>query len=90
MKIKDRIKLILGDVRKDEYQATEKLIGNAKGLKIADIACGTGTFIERYHNENDVLGVDINPENVAYCKAKNLNVILGDATKLPFEASSST
>jgi ubiquinone/menaquinone biosynthesis C-methylase UbiE len=53
-----------------------------KGKKTLDIGCGTGDFL-RYDTKNFV-GVDVNAEAIAIAKSRGLNVVKGNATKLPF------
>jgi SAM-dependent methyltransferase len=47
-----------------------------------DIGSGIGDFIRFRPN---TIGVDINPDNVEYCKAQGLDVRLIEINKLPFE-----
>jgi len=50
--------------------------------KILDVGCGTGTFLEL--RPNDIVGIDLNPDNVAYCRKKGLIAYTGDALNIPF------
>jgi len=53
---------------------------------ILDIGCGHGLFIER--SPDRIIGLDLNPNSIAICKRKGLNVIQGTCFCLPFEDSS--
>jgi SAM-dependent methyltransferase len=63
------------------------------GMRILDIACGTGIvthqFAERISNQGQIVGYDISPEMLAVAQAKQSDTIidwrLGDASHLPFE-----
>lgn len=72
------------DRRGEEYDFAWTHLKNAS--RIADIACGTGTFMERAPARMD--GFDINPDNVAYCHAHGLNAQLGNALELPCAGAS--
>lgn len=50
-----------------------------KDMKVLDLGCGRGEFIEILNFEGiDVIGVDSNKDMAEYCKSKNLNVIHSD------------
>ena len=53
--------------------------------KVLDVGCGTGEFIDMYHNSH---GIDLNKYIVEYCKKKGLNVTYGSAYKIPFKNGS--
>jgi|GEM_PF-2495683 len=56
--------------------------------KILDVACGGGRFMDMVRDRAagiQVEGVDINPDNVAFCKSRGLNAGLGDALSLPYQ-----
>lgn len=73
-----------GDVRRDEYRfAWSKLESCAS---ILDVGCGTGTFL-KFAPER-IQGIDLNVDNVAFCKAEGLNAALGDALDLQFAQNS--
>ena len=72
------------DMRPTEYaQATRFLDGCDS---ILDVASGTGTFLEVWKGKGK--GVDINPDNVAYCRERGLDVVEGSALELPFDNNS--
>ena len=47
-----------------------RLFEQAAVQRIADVACGTGTFCDLAPQR--IVGVDINPDNVSHCKSKGL------------------
>lgn len=53
---------------------------------ILDIGCGHGLFIES--SAERIIGLDQNPDSVAICKQKGLNVTEGTCLSLPFESGS--
>lgn len=72
-------------------------IGIKENMNVLDIGCGSGTFcnkIKQYTNNVNITGIDIDNNHIAYAKNKanelnlNVNFLLGDATKLPFEDNS--
>lgn len=50
--------------------------------KVVDIGCGLGDFLQYRPN---TIGVDVNPNTVAWCKSLSLSVVLMDEGRLPFE-----
>lgn len=50
---------------------------------VLDVACGTGEFISM--RPSNTIGIDLNEDNVAYCRSKGLNVRVGNALELPFD-----
>ena len=51
--------------------------------KILDLGCGIGDLLQ--YNQN-ILGVDINENNIAYCKSIGLNAFLMKENKIPFNS----
>lgn len=70
--------------RKEEYDFAWSYISESSA--ILDVACGTGTFLN--YAPNKIEGLDLNPDNVAYCKSTGLNAILGNALSLPYKNNS--
>ena len=70
------------EARVGEYRAAIRFF--EPSAKVLDVACGTGTFLELRPN---TVGIDINPENVDYCRARGLPASVGDALALDFPAS---
>ncbi len=69
----------------------ERILDNAgvtEGIKVLDIACGTGTLFPYYFKRkvNSVTGIDISPEMVKIAKGKfpETEIICGDAEEYPF------
>jgi len=54
--------------------------------KILDIGCGVGLFLN--YLPDRIIGIDINPHNVDFCKTKGFQAFVGDALKLDFPESS--
>ena len=52
--------------------------------KILDIGCGSGALLEELTKIGDAVGVDSSSLAIEFCREKNLQVKMGDATKLPF------
>ena len=69
------------DVRLNEYKAARRFIpGDAYVL---DAGCGTGTFISFIEND-EAVGIDINPENVRFCQDQGITAREGNVLDLPF------
>lgn len=76
----------------DRYYFASRL---ARGLDVADVACGTGygtRILERLGEARSALGVDIDREAIAYAQEKHALVngrfLCGSATELPIADSS--
>jgi SAM-dependent methyltransferase len=76
--------LAMGDYRTTEYRFAWHHLQAASS--ILDVACGTGTFCSLAPDR--IVGIDINPENVEYCRKRGINAVPGSALDLPFESSS--
>ena len=66
-----------------------------KDKVIVEVGCGRGggaNFIARYHKPKLITGVDLSPNAVSLCNKSynldNLNFLVGDSAKLPFEDNS--
>ena len=66
-----------------------------KDKVIVEVGCGRGggaNFIARYHKPRLITGVDLSPNAVSLCNKSynldNLNFLVGDSAKLPFEDNS--
>lgn len=62
------------------------------GLEIMEVSCGHGggaSYIKRYLQPNSMLGVDLNPQAINFCrrhhKVKNLSFLQANAEALQFE-----
>ncbi|MFN7916644.1 MAG: class I SAM-dependent methyltransferase [Vicinamibacterales bacterium] len=65
------------------------------GARVLDVSCGRGgtsAYLARYHAPAEVVGVDLLPGHIAFCRAThtapNLRFIEADAQHLPFEDAS--
>jgi SAM-dependent methyltransferase len=78
--------LLVGDydLRAEEYLVSWKLLNGCH--RILDAGCGTGTFLA--HAPDRIEGIDINPDNVAYCRERALNATVGSVLEIPFPADS--
>jgi ubiquinone/menaquinone biosynthesis C-methylase UbiE len=68
-----------------------RLSGLPPGARVADLGCGSGVFTELLRQAGyKAIGLDISPKLVALgrCKYPGLELIEGDAEKLPFESQS--
>ena len=74
----------LGSLREAEYKRI--MVYLAQCQTVLDVGCGTGTLLAKAPGR--FKGVDLNPENVAYCSSLGLDADLGDALALPFEDAS--
>lgn len=79
--LRDYVELLLPDYREIEYQKSIAFLGGCN--RILDAACGTGTFLAALKGK-DVVGVDLNPDNVNYCIERGLNAQVGSILDLPY------
>ena len=52
--------------------------------KILDVGCGIGDFVRSNPN---VIGVDISPQCVSFCKSEGLDVHLMSSNRIPFDSN---
>lgn len=69
----------LGTIRGQEYDVSLPMFEGCQ--RILDVGCGTGTFCAI--DPQRIEGIDINPDNVAYCRERGLNVQVGNALEIP-------
>lgn len=76
------------DVREVEYGHALDYLADCH--RIVDVACGTGTFLTALAKQRGVVakGVDLNPENVEFARARGLDVSEGNALALDFAENS--
>lgn len=62
-----------------------------RGLRVLEVSCGHGggaSYFARTYRPAEYVGLDLNPEAIAYCQARHqadgLRFQVGDAQKLPF------
>lgn len=72
------------DNRQLEYTVAESFLSGC--TKILDAGCGRGAFLVR--NKNTATGIDLNPDNVSFCKANGLDAKVGNVLEIPFEDNS--
>lgn len=64
---------------------TKKIKKNGRGkLKLLDLGAGTGEMMKRLNTLFDVRGIDIDKTVLRAARKNKLNIIEGDAVKLPF------
>jgi len=61
------------------------LIGEARGLSILDVGCGTGHLLHSLAGKNLVVGVDISLTMLTFARSKGFSVVQSSGKKLPFE-----
>lgn len=72
---------LLGDYRQVEYKHTLPMLVGCE--YILDAGCGTGTFLEMCGKR--AVGIDVNPDNVSYCKERGLDTRIGSVLEMPFD-----
>ena len=69
-----------------EVPSMLNLVGNVKGLRVLDLACGDGKYARFYKDLGayEVIGVDLSSEMIRIAKTKSNDIVYytGDATKL--------
>jgi SAM-dependent methyltransferase len=76
--------LLLDNSKRKEYDFVWRHLSSCE--KILDVGCGVGLFMD--YSPDRILGIDINPNNVDFCKSKGFQVFIGDALSLDFPESS--
>ena len=84
VKISSLLMQVLGSVRDIEHKKLWRFFDGCQ--KVLDVGCGTGTFLTLASER--ISGIDINPENVAFCKENGLEAQVGDALSIPFADNS--
>jgi SAM-dependent methyltransferase len=76
--------LLSDNSKQKEYNFVWKQLSSCD--KILDIGCGVGLFLN--YAPDRIIGIDINPNNVEFCKTKAFQVFVGDALNLKFPDNS--
>lgn len=71
-------------IRKYEHNKALKFFSSCN--KILDVGCGHGDFVQ--HDPKRISGMDLNPKNVSFCKAKGYDVVEGNALSIPYPDNS--
>jgi SAM-dependent methyltransferase len=75
----------IGDV---EFSLLSAMLGAGQGGALLDVGCGTGYFTRRFARDAGLnpIGIDINPEWVAYAVSRSGDIpfLAADAGRLPF------
>jgi SAM-dependent methyltransferase len=72
--------LLSDNSKRQEYDYVWRHLSSCE--KILDVGCGVGLLMN--YAPESIIGVDINPNNVEYCKSKGFQAFVGDALKLDF------
>ncbi len=82
----NRIQEVRGYFNLITQNMLDKHLNYPSGGRIIDIGCGTGRTLSRYKERGArVIGVDLSVECAQIAKEKGLNVVIGDARKLPIK-----
>jgi SAM-dependent methyltransferase len=76
--------LLSDNSKQKEYNFVWKQLSSCD--KILDIGCGVGLFLN--YAPDRIIGIDINPNNVDFCKTKAFTAFVGDALNLEFPDNS--
>ena len=76
--------LLSNNSKRKEYDFVWRHLSSCEN--ILDVGCGVGLFID-YAPER-ITGIDINRNNVDFCKSRGFNAHVGDALKLDFPDNS--
>jgi len=72
----------------DELEASS-VIPFAAGKRVLEVGCGTGLVLEKLApHAAHAVGIDLSPGMLEHARRRGLDVHLGSATQLPFEAES--
>ena len=82
--------LLFDEKKRDDEIAYEYF--KYTGVRLLDVGCGTGRFIGMGSMQLPLKGywfegIDKNPRSVEKCTEKGMEVICGDATKMPYDAN---
>ncbi len=79
-----RYVLLSNNSKKKEYNYVWRHLSTCD--RILDVGCGVG-FLMSYAPDR-IIGIDINPNNVAFCKSNGYQAFVGDALNLNFPDNS--
>jgi SAM-dependent methyltransferase len=78
-------KVLLSDGSKqEEYRFVWRHLSSCE--KILDVGCGVGILMN--YAPDRITGIDINPNNIDFCRSKGLQAFVGDALNLDFPDNS--
>ena len=72
----------VGNMRDEEYRVTIPMFREC--TRVLDAGCGNGTFLALMGGRGE--GIDINPDNVSYCRNKGYVANIASILELPFES----
>lgn len=70
--------------REARYSLFVDLCDVQPGHRILDAGAGGGRALERFNETNEIVALDISPEQTPWLQRPNVSVIQGDATRMPF------
>jgi SAM-dependent methyltransferase len=76
-------KINTADLRRKRYERIARTLQLRPGDRILDVGCGKGgRSIAAFNRENEIVGVDLFPENELEVEQTNFRYVQGDATDL--------
>ena len=71
---------------KEKMRAVLRMVGSDQ--RILDIGCGNGDLMCKLcEDNNEVFGMDFSEKMLELCRRKNLNVVYGEVTDIPYPDS---
>jgi SAM-dependent methyltransferase len=70
--------------REQRYRLFVQLCGVQPDERILDVGAGAGGALERFNATNDIVAVDLRPQESEWLAQPNVTVEQADATRLPF------
>lgn len=74
--------------RRFDMRLIRRLLSGQTRLSVCDLACGHGELLRQLKGEHRVLGVDLDEERVAACRAAGMEALVGDAAVAPLPDAS--
>ena len=67
------------------HRAPRTATGSSPPLRLLDIGCGTGAMLEEFAPLGTVVGTDLSPVALQFCRGRGLpRILFADGTRLPF------
>jgi SAM-dependent methyltransferase len=70
--------------RQRRYELFVELCRVRPGERILDVGAGGGAALERFNRTNEIVAVDLEPQDSRWLEQGNVTVHVADATQLPF------
>ena len=74
----------VGRWRETRYKLFLDLCGVRPRERILDVGAGAGGALERFNATNEIVAIDLHPQESAWLSSPNVTVRVADATTLPF------